>query len=85
MCVARQCSDVKYYTDIDCSTYLKGCKTDGTKCVAYTAECNSLTGDEKFCNLLTDKSGKEKCTHATTASTSSGSCAARTCYDNVFA
>lgn len=70
---------------MDCNAYLKGCKTDGKKCVDPNYTCASSSGDTAFCNLLVDSTGKDKCTPKTTASTDTAACSARSCYDNVTA
>jgi hypothetical protein len=82
-CADRACSDAKFYTNFDCNEYLKGCKTDGSKCVTKITECSTFSGDNDFCNYLIDLGGKEKCRLVTPATTTVGSCVSRTCYDNV--
>ncbi|CAD8113351.1 unnamed protein product [Paramecium primaurelia] len=84
-CKDRACSDKSFYTDFDCQSYLKSCKTDGTKCVATTTACTSFNGSTEFCNSLLDTTGKDKCRPITTATTTSSACTNKTCYDNVTA
>ncbi|CAD8113555.1 unnamed protein product [Paramecium primaurelia] len=84
-CKDRACSDKLFYTDFDCSSYLKSCKTDGTKCVSITTACTSFYGSTEFCNSLLDTTGKDKCRPLATPTTTSSACTIKTCYDNVTA
>ncbi|CAK61922.1 unnamed protein product (macronuclear) [Paramecium tetraurelia] len=84
-CKDRTCGDKTFYTDFDCSSYLKSCKTNGQACVAATTACNTINGSTEFCNLLLDGSGKDKCKLTATVSTTPAACTNKKCYDNVTA
>ncbi|CAD8211577.1 unnamed protein product [Paramecium octaurelia] len=85
-CKDRVCGDKQFYTDFDCSSYLKSCKTNGQTCVTSTTQCNSLNGSTEFCNLLLDTTGKDRCKPLAPASpTAAGACTNKQCYDNVTA
>ncbi|CAK67723.1 unnamed protein product (macronuclear) [Paramecium tetraurelia] len=84
-CAARTCSDdatAKFYTNYDCKNYLKTCKTNGSKCIDDTSQCNTLTGNQNYCQYLFDNTAKDLC-KVNTAAVTSGACQTRTCYDNV--
>ncbi|CAD8055005.1 unnamed protein product [Paramecium primaurelia] len=84
-CRDRSCSDKAFYTDFDCQSYHKSCKTNGTICIAQSRACTSNNGSDDFCNTLLDSTGKDRCRPIATATTTSSPCTIRTCYDNVTA
>ncbi|CAD8175771.1 unnamed protein product [Paramecium pentaurelia] len=84
-CRDRSCSDKAFYTDFDCQSYHKSCKTNGTICIAQSRACTSNNGSADFCNSLLDSTGKDRCRPIATATTTSSPCTIRTCYDNVTA
>nr|CAA59447.1 alpha-51D-immobilization antigen [Paramecium tetraurelia] len=85
-CKDRTCGDKSFYTDFDCSSYLKSCKTNGSACVASTTACSSSNGSTDFCNLLLDGTAKDKCKPLAPATpTAAGACTNKKCYDNVTA
>lgn len=84
-CKDRTCDDKAYYTNEDCAGYLKTCKTDGTKCVAKSIECNTLKGSSTYCESILDSTLLDKCILTSTLDTTAGTCWNKTCYDNVTA
>ncbi|CAD8055987.1 unnamed protein product [Paramecium sonneborni] len=86
-CANRLCSDsatARYYTDFDCKSYLKTCKTDGYGCIDASSNCNTVSGNQTFCELMLDNSGYNYC-KSNAAVVAYGNCQVRTCYDNVSA
>ncbi|CAD8212117.1 unnamed protein product [Paramecium pentaurelia] len=84
-CRDRLCSDIIFYTDLDCQSYLKTCKTNGRICVSSYSPCSSNNGSSDFCNSLLDSTGEDRCKLIATASTVFQACKNKTCYDNVTA
>ncbi|CAK67224.1 unnamed protein product (macronuclear) [Paramecium tetraurelia] len=85
-CKDRACGDKQFYTDFDCQSYLKSCKTNGQICVSSTTLCNTINGSADFCNLILDSTTKDKCKPLAPATpTAAGACTNKKCYDNVTA
>ncbi|CAD8149880.1 unnamed protein product [Paramecium octaurelia] len=83
-CSNRSCSDVQYYTDFYCQQYLSNCKTDGTKCIDVSQDCNQIRTTKQLCGNFLETNGIDKCI-SKEPTQNIGQCDHRTCYDNISA
>ncbi|KAM3145775.1 hypothetical protein pb186bvf_002070 [Paramecium bursaria] len=81
-CIEAQCSyNLTASNDNDCKTFMNGCLTKGTGCIASTEPCSSYYGTQAQCNKFI---GNGQICWNTDYASITDPCVTRSCFQNIF-